>query len=195
MHTILNLKRALFVAIFLVLATFSGTSRVEAQVETPATQQQVADLQSAIVTLLTQLISQLQAQIAELVAQQSATQTQLGAVQAQVETVVDNTTSNVSLALPASVDVGNPVCKANVESVVVPINVTGYWTKGEVSFLSYVSRNNAPALNEAKVLNKRLITPSNSNVSLGSWNDSYEVSVSIDGGEPTLETVVVSNCY
>lgn len=86
MNTSTRARKALFIAIFLVLATFSGGQIARAQtVDTPATQAQIQQLQTTLVTLLTQLIAQLQQQIADLLTQQSATAQ-------KVDTIVQNTT-------------------------------------------------------------------------------------------------------
>lgn len=86
MNTSTRANKTLFVAIFLVIATFSGGQIARAQViDTPATQAQIQDLQATLVSLLSQLIAQLQAQIQALLATQSTQQT-------QIDTIVQNTT-------------------------------------------------------------------------------------------------------
>lgn len=82
-------KKTLFVATFLAITLFP-TIPTYAQT-TPATTQDVADLEATIRQLLLQLIAQLQQQLTDLIASQVQTNQVLGAVQTQVNAVVQNT--------------------------------------------------------------------------------------------------------
>ncbi len=70
---------------------------------TPATTQDVADLQASIRALLIQLINQLQAQIIALQEKQDQNSTILGAIQSRVDAVVaNNTVTSASSAVVAT---------------------------------------------------------------------------------------------
>lgn len=190
MNTIFNPKKALFVAIFLALATFSGAPRVEAQVASTTADIQIEELKNTLIALLTQMIADLQAQIAELVSQQTVTQTTLGAIQTQVES-----SQIESVESTLSVSVGTPICKADVSSVSVPLSITGKsWSRATVSFSSYASRNNAPDLSSPRKQATRIINSSDPLISVPSWDDTYTFSISVDDSPSTNHEVVVENC-
>lgn len=141
MHTISNPKKALFVAIFLVLATFSGGNLARAQVAEPATTAQVDALRETLISLLTQMIAQLQAQIAELISKQAETNQVLGSVQNQVNEVVK--TTPVIEPFKQEVTLGVAFCDFSSGAAKIPLSGVG-WKEVVFTYPSYPSQNDRP---------------------------------------------------
>lgn len=117
MNTYFRGAKPLFIAIFLTVVLVA--SPVQAQ--TTATSEQIDDLKSTLIALLTQMIAQLQVQLQEVLAQQAQTQEAVATVQTQVNSVVQNTTPVVgaqptlpSLDASAACESGLPVLSVTI---------------------------------------------------------------------------------
>lgn len=131
------LKKPLFTVIF--LATLAVPVASQAQVPSdPATQAQVANLETTIRELLLQLIAQLQSQLDTLIAQQSATTQALTNVQSQVFGSV----ASIPDPIAVNVVVGEATCdqgsNPNRSYLTIPFSISGgAWNKLSLTYNTF----------------------------------------------------------